>query len=125
MPFDEVKFATERSNNAANAANENSRPMAQYALLVNGAAASAIIAFLSKQYIDPNVYRAIPYALTAYALGVVAGVIAMFFMTESVDYLNTYWELIAREQQGPNTEWEKAKGIRCWWVVRICVAVSI
>lgn len=63
MEFDEVAFATQRSNNAAIAANENSRPMAQYALLINGAAASAIIAFLSKANIDPHVLAAAPWAL--------------------------------------------------------------
>ncbi len=49
MPFDEADFATTRSNNAGIAANENSRPMSQYVPLTNGAAASAIMAFLSKR----------------------------------------------------------------------------
>lgn len=125
MPFDEVAFATERSNNAAKAANENSRPMAQYALLINGAAASAVIAFLSREHIDPGVYRSIPIALFSYAFGVIAGAIAMFCMTESLDYWNAYWERIARGQAGINTEWEKTKGILCWGAVRLCVGISI
>jgi hypothetical protein len=73
MEFDEVAFATERSNNAAKAANENSRPMAQYALLIDGAAASAVIAFLSKDKIDPTILAAAPWALCLYAAGAVFG----------------------------------------------------
>lgn len=106
MPFDEPDFAIERSNNAAIAANENSRPMAQYALLINGAAASAIIAFLSREKIDPVVYHAAPWALGSYALGVIFGAVAMFCMTESLDYWNAYWEQIARGQTGSAADWK-------------------
>jgi hypothetical protein len=36
-------FAIQRGHDDSQAANENSWPMAQYALLINGAAASALI----------------------------------------------------------------------------------
>ncbi len=125
MPFDEIEFAVKRSNNAAIAANENSRPMSQYALLINGAAASAIIAFLSKDKIDPTVLAAAPWALGSYAIGVVFGAIAMFCMTESLDYWNSYWEKIARAEGRTVADWERSKGIILWWFVRISVGISI
>ena len=48
MPFDEIEFAVKRSNNAAIAANENSRPMSQYALLINGAAGVQLLRFFQR-----------------------------------------------------------------------------
>jgi hypothetical protein len=87
MPFDEVAFAVARSNNAATAANENSRPMGQYALLINGAAASAVIAYLSKEKIDPAVFTAVPWSLVSYAAGCVLAALAMFCMTEKLGLL--------------------------------------
>jgi hypothetical protein len=124
MAFDEIAFAIQRSNNAAKAANENSRPMAQYALLINGAAASAVIAFLSKDKIDPGVFHATPWVLCSYALGVVFATIAMFCMTESLDYWNSYWEEMARgHRKAADTQSSKAYVL--WWLVRIGVALSV
>jgi hypothetical protein len=117
MPFDEADFAVQRSNNAAIAANENSRPMAQYALLINGAAASAVIAFLSKDHIDPIVVRAAPWTLSAYAAGVVFGALAMFFMTESLDYWNAHWESVARKKKSDAEQFSR-RGRALWWAVR-------
>jgi hypothetical protein len=125
MEFDEVAFATERSNNAAKAANENSRPMAQYALLINGAAASAVIAFLSKDKIDPTILAAAPWALCLYAAGAVFGALAMFFMTESLDYWNTHWMEVARKINSGEAEHQRVLGVRFWWIVRIVFWLSI
>src|ERR1700730_4692341 len=91
MEVDASEFAKERSHDTAKAANENSRPMAQYALLINGAAASAIIAYLSKDKIDPEVLTMAPWSLIAYAVGVVGGVSGMFCMTESLDCFSHAW----------------------------------
>jgi hypothetical protein len=123
MAFDEIEFATERSNNAAIAANENSRPMAQYALIINGAAGSAVIAFLSKDKIDPTILAAAPKALIAYAVGVVFGALAMFFMTECLDYWNAHWEEVARNSR--EADRQKRRGVRFWWAVRVEFWISI
>jgi hypothetical protein len=123
MPFDEIAFAVARSNNAAKAANENSRPMAQYALLINGAAASAVIAYLSKDRIDPTVLGIVPRALMLYAVGCVCGALAMFFMTESLDYWNGYWEDIARGSDEADDDMNRGRLL--WWVVRIAFWLSI
>jgi hypothetical protein len=123
MPFDKTSFAAERSHDTAKAANENSRPMAQYALIINGAAASALIAFLSKENINVSVLATAPWSLISYALGVVFGVIAMFCMTESLDYYSDSWRFTAFSQ--PGADHQHALGLRCWWVVRFAVGFSI
>lgn len=119
------QFAIARSSNAAIAANDNSRPMAQAAFLINGAAASAIIAFLTKDNIDPIIFRAVPWALTSYVLGVVTSAITMYFMTESLDLWNGYWEKVARGN--PQTEIDEQEEIADqWWnYVRILFFISI
>ena len=116
-------FAIRRSHDQANAANENSRPMALYALLINGAAASAVIAFLSKEKIDPEVVALAPYSLLCYAVGVVIGVIGMFCMTESLDHFSHSWRYSALP--GGNPEAEKRRGTIYWWAVRVAVSLSI
>ena len=118
-------FAIQRSCNAASAANENSRPMAQAALLINGAAASAVIAFLTKEKIDPILFQAIPWALATYAAGVVCAAIAMYFMTESLDYWNCYWELIARDEPRVAIDEQEADANKSWVPVRIFFGLAI
>jgi hypothetical protein len=116
------EFAKERSHDTARAANENSRPMAQYALLINGAAASAIIAFLSKEKVGPEVLAMAPWSLITYAVGVVAGVFGMFCMTESLDCFSHAWRYRAEGIKGDDRQ--KLLGDRWWWAVRGAVFVS-
>jgi hypothetical protein len=119
------EFALTRSCNAAIAANDNSRPMAQAALLINGAAASAIIAFLTKDRIDPALLKVIPWSLGFYAAGVIFGSLAMYFMTESLDMWNCFWELIARGEPKADIEEEREKAEKWWGYVVRCFFVSI
>ena len=123
MEVDASDFAAARSHDTAKAANENSRPMAQYALLINGAAASAIIAFLSKERIDTEVLTMAPWSLIFYAIGVVFGVTAMFCMTESLDYYSNAWRFTALAQSG--ADGQRNRGDLFWWVVRVAVSASI
>jgi hypothetical protein len=119
------QFAITRSCNAASAANDNSRPMIQAAFLINGAAASAVIAFLTKDTIDPVLFRAVPWALTFFAAGVISSAIAMYFMTEDLDYWNVYWEEIARGNPQPDIDAQEKLAIRWWLYVQLLFAASI
>ncbi len=122
--FEEIKFATERSHSAAKAANENSRPMAQSVLLINGAAATALIAFVSKDKLDPTIFAAAPKALICYAVGVALGAVAMFSMTESLDYWNGHWEPVARNKLTDASK-ELKKANCWWWTVRVLFIASV
>ncbi len=124
--LDAVVFATERSNNAAKAANENSRPMAQAALLINGAAASALLAYLTKDQINPTILAALPWSLVAYALGVFLAALLCFYMTEALDKWNFFWEQFARrtEPQQQLDHWE-AQANRWWRHAQVCFALSL
>jgi hypothetical protein len=120
-----LDFALTRSCNAAVAANENSRPMAQAALLINGAAATAVIAFLTKDRIDPILFRAIPWSLLFYGLGVAKGAVSMFFMTEDLDLWNVYWENIARGVPQNEIDEQEAAADRWWWYAQLSFGLAI
>jgi hypothetical protein len=119
-------FEIERSNQAAKAANDNSRLMAQSALLINGGAATAIIALLTKEKVDPNILKAVPWALGFYTLGVVFGSCTLYYMTECLDRWNEFWEFYAR--QGNKDDRDRAERVaECTWhkVQRFFVASII
>jgi hypothetical protein len=59
--------------------------------LINGGAATAVIAFLAKEHVDPIVYKLVPWCLAAYAAGVLASSIALFCEMMNADYWNYYW----------------------------------
>lgn len=94
-------------------------------MLINGAAASAVIAFLTKDKIDPTLFKAIPWALAFYAVGVVCAAVAMYFMSESLDYWNCYWEYIAREESQEDIDEQGNAADRSWMPVRIFYGLAI
>jgi hypothetical protein len=53
-PYGSSKYAEERSQQDSRISNENARAAAQSAVLVNGGAATAVLAFLAKDKIDPH-----------------------------------------------------------------------
>jgi|ERR1700688_3205894 len=119
------QFALDRCRDAATAANDNSRPMAQAALLINGAAATAVIAFLTKDRIEPVFLKMIPVCLVFYGLGVIAAAIAMYNMTESLDYWNAYWEKTAYGESQREINKQFDLGERFWKRVQKLFYISI
>ena len=71
-------FAHDRSHQDAQTSNENARATGQTAIIINGGAATAVLAFLSKDKVDPNVLHVAAGSLGGYVLGVFAGSVMMF-----------------------------------------------
>lgn len=106
-------FAIERSHRASQTSNDHSRATAQACVLINGGAAIAMIAFLSKEGIDPRLLYAVPFSLLFYASGVFFGALMMYFATEAMDQWNMYWlARVDRDAQGANRYDRRA---RYWW----------
>jgi hypothetical protein len=115
------QFRLDRSKNAASAANESSRLMAQATLLMNGGAATAVIAVLSKDKVDPAFLRAIPESLWGYAAGLFFAFAGMFVMTECLDQFNKVWEEEASRTLFSVTEkWAN----RLWHGYRVLFGIS-
>jgi hypothetical protein len=65
----EDTFVAERSHTASALAYDLCRVTAQACLLINGGAATAVLALLAKEKIDPILYSTVPWCLGLYALG--------------------------------------------------------
>ena len=85
------EFAYARSNEASKFAYETCKVIAQTVLLVNGGAATAVIALLSKERVDQSLLTWVPWGVGAYALGVVFSAVMLFCVMMMADNWNYYW----------------------------------
>jgi hypothetical protein len=85
------KFAAERSHKASEVAYDFNKSTAQACMLINGGAATAVLAFLAKDAIDPTILKSAPYCLVGYALGVVSSAMMMFAMMKHASHWNYFW----------------------------------
>jgi hypothetical protein len=109
----------ERSKALSQTANERSRAGAQACILINGGAATAVIAYLSKDKIDPAVVPDITYSLAGYAIGVLFAVLMFLFVTQCLENWNLYWLARAGELENPKAFERKAGW---WWSANIFAA---
>jgi hypothetical protein len=91
----EDKFAAERSHKASALAYDLCRVTAQACLLINGGAATAVLALLAKDKVDPALFRTVPWCLVLYALGVTVSAAMMFCTMMMADHWNYFWYNIA------------------------------
>src|ERR1039457_4579687 len=86
-------FASESSHQDAKSANDCMRSAAQAVILINGAAATALLAYSSHIADRTNpLERAIPYALAGYATGVFFGAVIFVLMWHWLEVWMRYWE---------------------------------
>ena len=78
---DSTTHFLERSKTLSQTANEHSRAGAQACILINGGAATAVIAYLAKDKIDPAIVPDVTYSLAGYAVGVFAAAVMLLFAT--------------------------------------------
>jgi hypothetical protein len=99
-----VLFAAERSHNDSKIANETARTTAQAIILINGGAATAILAFLSKDRIEPHMLQLASWCLVGYAFGVVVGAFMLFCCTRAAEEFDVYWRRVADPELKHTTE---------------------
>ena len=63
------EFGRSRSHEASKIAYDLCKTTAQSCLLINGGAATAVLALLAKEHVDTAILRNVPWALGGYALG--------------------------------------------------------
>jgi hypothetical protein len=107
------EFAEARSHEASKAAYDLCKVIAQSCLLINGGAATAVIALLSKDRADAVLLEWVPWALGSYALGVVGAAVAMFCIMMMADNWNYYWYAIAYTQVDADADEANEKAN--WW----------
>jgi hypothetical protein len=91
------KFAVERSHKASEIAYDLSKATGQACMLINGGAATAVIALLAKEKVAAIIYTYVPFCLGGYALGVLASAAMLFCVMMNADYWNYFWYYISYE----------------------------
>jgi hypothetical protein len=90
---DDFQLYRERSHQDAKALNDHARAAAQATILINGGAATVVIALFTKgDKVQPNIAKMMPFALGSYALGVMFGALMMFFMALSIQQWAIVWQ---------------------------------
>src|SRR4029077_259242 len=90
------EFARRRSHQDSHDTTEHARAAAQAAILINGGAATAILAFISKEGTIARVLDVAAISLSLYALGVFFGAMTMLALANTAGHWNTYWEGLAK-----------------------------
>jgi hypothetical protein len=107
------EYQAERAHKDYQASIETGRAAAQAAILINGGAATAMLAFLSKQMPPPpNVVKWASVSLLFYAVGVACGAFSMFSSAHSSGSFANAWqaEFFASGQQDA----ERTEAV--WWL---------
>jgi hypothetical protein len=90
-----LELAPKRSHEDIKAANDTARAATQAAILINGGAATAILAYLSKSPPpEPAVLRAASVSLAVYGLGVALGAWAMWCSAQASAKFAYRWEAL-------------------------------
>jgi hypothetical protein len=121
-------FAEERSHRDAVVSNETGRATAQAAILINGGAATAVLAYLAKDRLDPSVLHWVSWCLVGYGVGVVLGASMMFCMIRALDYYNVRWRDLALPGSFPDSPADptaRTKAYRWWQAAHWCFALSM
>jgi hypothetical protein len=88
---DEDAFAYARSHEASKFAYESCKVIAQSCLLINGGAATAVVAMLSKDKVDQAILTWVPWGVGAFELGVVFSAVMLFCVMMMADNWNYTW----------------------------------
>lgn len=133
-------FAEERSHRDAEASNDTGRATAQAAILINGGAATAMLAYLAKPDGPSHaVLAVIAFCLSLYGFGAVFGAIMLHSRMLSLDMYSVRWRRVADGADEGQIKYaqDKAYGhLRASWrwfnasmalflISSICLAVAL
>jgi hypothetical protein len=121
----EDAFAYARSHEASKFAYETCKVIAQSCLLINGGAATAVVAMLSKDKVDQAVLTWVPWGVGAFALGVVFSAVMLFcvmMMADNWNYAWYWWSYGDDQETGDKCETKAGwwhKGVYTFFVVPV------
>ena len=119
------EFGRERSHEASKIAYDLSKTTAQSCLLINGGAATAVLALLAKDHVDAAIVRYVPWALGGYALGVAVGAFMLFCVMMMADYWNYFWYHAAYVGNDEDAGAAEAVANRWQWAFYFVFALAI
>jgi hypothetical protein len=98
------KPAMDRASKDLDNANEGARTATQSAILINGGAATAILAYLSKDT-APQLLNAASISLLAYAAGVFFAAVSMWCSSQGSAQFGYYWGAVADKNEAGKTQY--------------------
>lgn len=107
------EFGYGRSTEASKFAYDVCKVIAQSCLLINGGAATAVIALMGKEKVDASILTYVPIGLVGYAMGVVVSALMLFCVMMLADNWNYFWYYSSLEK-------DEVAAIECedaanWW----------
>src|SRR5438270_104645 len=88
------KFAAKRSHQDAQQSNENWRLAAQASTLINGGAATALLALFSKESVPLKVMQFASGSLVFFGFGVLASAYVLYCMKHALKHWNQSWQRV-------------------------------
>ena len=95
-PFDHKKYAAERSAQNSRLSTELGQSAAQAVILINGGAATAILAFAKGSASSPG---ALASGLAGYGIGVLAGAFMIYAQNRMLDARGEFWRTFITEDE--------------------------
>jgi hypothetical protein len=127
--MDRQEYAAEQSHQDYKSAHETGRATAQALILINGGAATAVLAY-SKAGPTPPLLWVMPLALIGFALGVLSGAVMMHMLETEHAYFGNYWQAVALGDTAAQ-EKNRRKGHRrilaqivCMYLAASCFLIS-
>lgn len=108
-------FAVERSHRDSDVSADILKAAGQAAILINGGAATAILAYLAKDKLDPSVLEYIPWGMIVYAFGVSVGAGMLFCAARALELYNESWRLTAHPEGKRNST--KVRKLAFGWLI--------
>jgi hypothetical protein len=118
-------FAVERSQVDAESSNATARTTAQASILINGGAATAVLAFLAKEPLPQSLIHVSAVCLALYSVGVLAGTCMMYCTVRSLDYYSLRWRLEAHPEPGADAKRNRTLGEKWWRSMKRCFYMSM
>lgn len=100
-------FAAERSQRDAQNSVDGQKAAAQAAILVNGGAATALLALLAKDGHGADLLKSASWGLLVYALGVFFGMWMYYCAARALEHYGVYWRLVAFPEPGREAKFEQ------------------
>lgn len=89
----------ERSLQDAKTSNDLAKAAAQATILINGAAATALLAYAASVAKGAHYLRTLPWALSGYAIGVLFGAVMTIFLSLAIEKWMIRWFPETQEKQ--------------------------
>ncbi len=118
-------FGQSRSTEASKAAYDLFKVIGQTSLLINGGAATGVLALLAKDKINATPLTQIPWSLMWYGAGVIMSAVMLLFTMQTADYWNGYWYQLSYIRDQEAADECELDAERCHRITYVCFVAAM